>query len=166
MAYDNASPANVATSTAVNVTADNSPPTIPGSFVSSNIGLNSVTLTWTASTDNVGVTGYRITRNGTTITTTAGGTLTFTDSGLTSATAYTYTILALDGVGNVSTAASLTTTTLTPKPGDINGDNQINAIDLSLLLNAWATNNAASDINHDGTVNVLDLSVVLSHWGT
>lgn len=163
-AYDVAG--NVATSGTVNVTVDNSPPTTPGSFATSGITYNSVNLSWTASTDNVGVTGYRITRNGTTITTTAATTLSYSDTNLASSTTYSYTIVALDAAGNASAAASASATTLTPKAGDINGDGVVNGLDLSLLLTAWGTNNAASDLNHDGTVNGLDLSILLSHWGT
>jgi hypothetical protein len=53
-----------------------------------------------------------------------------------------------------------------PKPGDINGDGQVNIIDLSALLSAWGSNNAVADLNDDGTVNILDLSSLLSLWGS
>jgi hypothetical protein len=49
--------------------------------------------------------------------------------------------------------------------GDLNNDNVVNSLDLSLLLSSWGTSNANDDINGDGTVNVLDLSIVLGHWG-
>jgi hypothetical protein len=163
-AYDGAS--NVTTSGTVNIIVDNSPPTTPGSFAASGITTGSVNLSWTASSDNNAVTGYRLTRNGTTIATLGSTTLSYSDTNLASSTAFTYTVVALDAAGNASTAATVSATTLTPKPGDINGDNQVNALDLSLLLSAWNTNNAPSDLNHDGTVNVLDLSILLSHWGT
>ena len=50
-------------------------------------------------------------------------------------------------------------------PGDLNNDNTVNGLDLSLLLTAWGTNNTNDDINNDGIVNGLDLSILLSHWG-
>jgi hypothetical protein len=50
-------------------------------------------------------------------------------------------------------------------PGDLNADNTVNGLDLSLLLGDFNTTNAAADINKDGTVNGVDLSILLSHWG-
>lgn len=167
-AYDNASPANVATSAAVSVTVDNSAPTTPGSFQMTANTLSSISLGWTASTDNNSVTGYRITRNGTVITTTAASALSYTDSGLTASTSYTYTIVALDAAGNSSTAASLTVATVTQKPGDVNLDNAVNAQDLSILLSHYGSAGTATtgDLNGDGQVGAIDLSILLSHYGT
>jgi chitodextrinase len=67
----------------------------------------SVSLSWTASTDNVGVTGYDVYR-GSTLAGTSAGT-TFTDSGLTPSTAYTYTVKAYDAAGNLSPVSSSVT---------------------------------------------------------
>jgi hypothetical protein len=50
-------------------------------------------------------------------------------------------------------------------PGDLNGDNVVNASDLSLLLTNYNTTNSTADINGDGHVNVLDLSILLGHYG-
>ena len=66
--------------------------------------LTSVSLSWAASTDDVGVAGYQIYRNGVQV-----GTITdtnYTDSGLTGNTAYTYSIDAYDAAGNVSPQSS------------------------------------------------------------
>jgi hypothetical protein len=164
-AYDNGSPANVTTSSGVTVTVDNSAPTTPASFQSTGNTLTSVSLSWLASSDNNSVTGYRLTRNGTVIATPTAGTLAYNDTNLASGTTYTYTIVALDAAGNASAAASLQAATKTPIPGDANGDNKVDAIDLSMLLTNWGTSNAATDFNHDGKVDALDLSTLLSHWG-
>jgi chitodextrinase len=59
-----------------------------------------VTLSWTASTDNVGVTGYDVYRNGTKVGTSQ--TATYTDSGLSAGTTYSYAVDAYDAAGNVS----------------------------------------------------------------
>ena len=135
-AYDAASPANVATSASVGVTVNNpdaQPPTTPANFKSTGSTLNSISLSWNASTDNVGVTGYQVKRNGTLVTTTPS--LTFTDTGLSSSTAYSYTVAAIDAAGNTSaTAGPLNVTTLTPVPGDVDGDGHVTIIDLSILL--------------------------------
>ena len=50
-------------------------------------------------------------------------------------------------------------------PGDLNGDNEVNSDDLSILLGAFASN-AAGDLNNDGVTNSDDLSILLSEFGT
>ncbi|MFB9184997.1 fibronectin type III domain-containing protein, partial [Dactylosporangium sucinum] len=82
---------------------DTTPPSTPTGLASPAKTANSVSLTWNASTDNVGVTGYRVLRGGTQVGTTA--TTSYTDSGLTPSTAYTYTVQAYDAAGNSSAAS-------------------------------------------------------------
>ncbi len=90
---------------------DTTAPTVPTNLTSSSITTTSATVSWTASTDNVGVTGYKIFRNGTQV-----GTSTSTSyglTGLTAGTTYSITVQAYDAAGNSSassTALSLTTT--------------------------------------------------------
>ena len=64
---------------------------------------------WTASTDNVGVTGYRVFRDGTQVGTPAATSFAF--SGLTCGTTYTLGVAAVDAAGNVSGTATTTVTT-------------------------------------------------------
>ena len=73
-----------------------------------------VDLTWTAATDNVGVVSYEISRNGVVVASTA--TPAYTDSNVSSATSYAYSVVALDAAGNRSaaTTASATTGDLAP----------------------------------------------------
>lgn len=165
-AYDGATPANSATSTAISVTVDNSPPTSPGSFRSTGSTVGSVALAWNASTDNNAVTAYKLTRNGTVITTVSGSTLTYNDTGLTPGTTYTYTVVAQDAAGNSSTAANLSASTNPPKPGDLNGDNAVDVTDLSIMLSNFGTSNAVADINKSGSVDIFDLSILLTNFGT
>jgi chitinase len=87
---------------------DTTPPTTPTGLtavVGAN-GTKSIKLTWTGSTDNVAVAGYRIYRGTTLIATVQGGTLTYTDTGLTVGTTYSYTVVAFDAAGNQSAAAA------------------------------------------------------------
>jgi chitinase len=82
-------------------TRDTVAPSVPQNLRATSITANSITLAWNASTDdNSGVAGYDIYRNGTKLTTVTG--TTYTNSGLTSLTSYTYTVRAVDGEGNVS----------------------------------------------------------------
>lgn len=92
---------------------DSTAPTVPAGLVSSNVTATSATLSWTASTDNVGVVGYRVFRNGAQIGTTAA--TSYTDSGLSPSTLYAYTVRAYDAAGNVSAnSATRNVTTTVP----------------------------------------------------
>ncbi|MGB7621818.1 MAG: fibronectin type III domain-containing protein [Terriglobia bacterium] len=103
---------NLATSGDFTLTtaADATPPTMPTGLSANAASSTQINLSWTASTDNVAVTGYKIFRNSSQITTTAG--TSFQDTGLNPSTPYSYTISAYDAAGNnsaSSTAASATT---------------------------------------------------------
>ena len=76
-----------------------------------------MSLTWTAAIDNVGVTGYRVTRDGGLIATVT--TLSYADSGLAASTSYLYTVVAIDAAGNASVAASTSVTTLAAGSGPV-----------------------------------------------
>jgi chitodextrinase len=95
-------------------TQDTQAPSTPTNLTASNVTSSSATLTWSPSTDNVGVSGYDVYRNGSKLTTVAG--TQYTDSGLMSKTSYTYAIAARDAAGNVSgqSASAFVTTPDTP----------------------------------------------------
>ena len=97
---------------------DTTPPTAPTNLAVTGTTAASVSLSWSASTDNVGVVAYDVYRNGTKVGTASG--TTYTDTGLTAGTAYTYTVRARDGAGNVSAASSGVTAT-TPGGGTSSG---------------------------------------------
>ncbi len=82
------------------VSTDLTAPTVPTNVAAAGASATSVNVTWTASTDNVGVTGYRIFRDGVAVGTSA--TTSFTDTGLTQLTTYSYTVTAYDAMGNES----------------------------------------------------------------
>jgi len=89
---------------------DTTPPSVPTNLTASAISSSAVSLSWTASTDNVGVTGYKVFRAGVQIGTTI--TNNYNDNGLTAGTNYSYTVSAYDAAGNnsaQSTSASATT---------------------------------------------------------
>jgi hypothetical protein len=79
---------------------DTTPPSVPGNLVANAVSASQINLTWDASTDNVGVTGYKVYRNDVLI---ASPVVTsFNDSGLAASTTYTYTVKAVDGEDNES----------------------------------------------------------------
>lgn len=83
---------------------DSTPPSVPTNVQTGTVSGSTVQLTWTASTDNRGVLGYRIFRNGGQVGTSA--TTSFTDGGLLASTSYSYTVAAYDGDGNSSAQSS------------------------------------------------------------
>ena len=90
--------ANVKTS----VTADTTPPSAPTDLVAIPNGANGAFISWSAATDNVGVTDYKLYRNNGFLTS-VGNTTSHTDSGLAASTDYTYNVSACDAAGNCST---------------------------------------------------------------
>jgi mannan endo-1,4-beta-mannosidase len=92
---------------------DNSPPSVPGTPVASGITATGATLNWTASTDNVGVTGYNVHREqGATDPLLASpGTNSVALTGLTPATQYQVYVRARDAAGNLSGNSALVTFT-------------------------------------------------------
>src|SRR6218665_3557234 len=105
---------NVASVTTLTQTPDTTAPSVP-TLSASGTTTTTTNLSWTTATDNVGVTGYDVYRNGTLLGSTT-TTTTYAVSGLTAATAYTFNVRAKDAAGNTSAnsnTANVTTLTNT-----------------------------------------------------
>ncbi|MFD9975960.1 glycosyl hydrolase family 18 protein [Streptomyces sp. NPDC059017] len=99
------------------VPGDN-PPSAPGTPSAGGVTNTSVTLSWTAATDDKGIKNYDVLRDGTRVATVTG--LTYTDTGLTAGTDYSYTVRArdtADQTGPASGARAVRTTGGDPGPG-------------------------------------------------
>ena len=96
-------------SVSVSAAPDAQAPTAPGSLSAVAQGTTTVALSWAASNDNRGVTGYSVYRGGALVGTTTS--LAYSDTGLSPATAYAYEVRAFDAAGNVSPAAAASATT-------------------------------------------------------
>ena len=92
-----------------NPTADAQAPTTPTNLVATGTTSNSVSLSWTGSTDNIGVTGYNVYMNSALKTTVTGTTTTIT--GLTASTAYSFYVVAKDAAGNSSASSTVVNAT-------------------------------------------------------
>ncbi len=94
---------------------DTTAPTTPANLTATAVTASQINLLWTASTDNIGVAGYEVWQGGTKI---ANVTSTsFSVTGLTASTSYTYTVKAYDAAGNTSGAStSATATTFAAAP--------------------------------------------------
>jgi len=128
---------------------DTEAPTAPSSLTASNIAQTSLSLNWSASSDNVGVTEYDIYQGTTNI-----GTVTGTSdnvTGLTANTTYTYYVKAKDAAGNVSSSSNvITVTTLSDGSGGSGCTSGITSFPYSQsfenTLGAW-TQSSSDDID-------------------
>ena len=103
---------------------DTTPPTAPANLAASGATQTSVNLSWTASTDNVGVTGYDILRapgatGGTFAVVGTSTTTSTTSGGLTANTTYRFQVRARDAAGNLSAVSN--TVQITTPPGGPGG---------------------------------------------
>jgi chitodextrinase len=142
-AYDAAGNRSPKTTVMVSTTTcpDTTPPSTPTGLAASNVTQTGLTLTWSPSTDNVGVTGYDVYRNGA-----KAATANFTSSsltGLTCGTAYSLAVVARDAAGNSSAQASLQVSTAACPPPPSTGtalddftDFRNNAF-TSTFINRW-----------------------------
>lgn len=140
-AAGNESPSSAALAVTTPAAPDTSPPTSPGALAVSGVTDTSVSLGWTASSDDVGVDHYEIDRNGTAVGTTAS--TSYTDTGLAPSTTYHDSVIAVDGAGNRSAAAAVDGTTAadTVAPTAPSGVAATSTTAAQVVL-AW---NAASD---------------------
>jgi hypothetical protein len=83
-----------------NASEDTEPPSVPGTATATVLSDSAISLSWNFSTDNTGVAGYKVYRNGTEIAT-VNDTF-YTDNNLTASTAYVYRIAAFDAADNIS----------------------------------------------------------------
>jgi hypothetical protein len=100
------------------VPSDTTPPTVPGNLTAFVISSSQINLSWSASTDNVEVAGYRVYRNNSQIATTQA--TSYSDTAVSPGTTYTYAVAAYDAAGNISNkSASVSATSQSPSPDTI-----------------------------------------------
>ncbi|MBP3965575.1 fibronectin type III domain-containing protein [Paenibacillus sp. DLE-14] len=139
----------VVTADRVVIDTDTQAPTAPASLTSPSQTQTSINLAWSASTDNVGVTGYDVYRGSTL----AGSTTntSFSVTGLTAGTAYAFTVKAKDGAGNVS-AASSTLNVSTASAGSeviVNDATTGTGLNQFEYVGTWNTSTGAGTYNGD-----------------
>ncbi|MFT7507101.1 MAG: hypothetical protein ACI92I_000239 [Acidimicrobiales bacterium] len=147
---------------------DLAPPSIPTSVVATAIATSQIDITWNASTDDVLVVGYRLFRDTVQIATTS--LTSYSDTGLTQSTSYTYHVQAYDAALNISTSsATSSATTLTPAPevsSSSGGSLLTRLIDFSIIIDQtqvqidWETNTYTRYSLHWGKGDTYDLGSV------
>jgi len=147
--------------------SDTTPPTAPSNLASTGKTDTSVSLSWTASTDNVGVTAYDVYAGSNVVKTMTGSppAASTTVTGLSPSTTYTFTVKARDAAGNVSTASNAVTVTTNsgPPPPTGNVKGQYRNFDSSANDNQIKP---GLSVVNTGTTS-LDLSTVkIRYWFT
>ncbi|MBI5913502.1 hypothetical protein HY839_03645 [Candidatus Azambacteria bacterium] len=94
--------------------ADTQAPTVPSGLIAIAASSAQIDLSWTTSTDTIGVTGYTIYRDGTQIATSP--TNSYANTGLSASTLYTYTVSAYDAAGNNSARSAIVSATTQAVP--------------------------------------------------
>jgi len=99
--------------------SDTSPPTVPTGVTATATSATSIRVDWTASSDNVGVTGYQIFRDGagTPLTTVAGSVTSYVDNSVLAQSTHSYTVQATDAAANLSGQSSPPASATTPSGG-------------------------------------------------
>jgi fibronectin type 3 domain-containing protein len=124
-------------------TVDTGVPSTPANL-SASASSASVSLTWAASTDNIGVTGYDVFRGGSLLAS-AGAATAYTDSTVSDGSTYTYSVRARDGAGNTSALSD--PATAVPKfpydPSLTRAPYLTDLVNLHVAIN-WATNQSAT----------------------
>jgi len=139
--------------------ADTQAPTAPTNLATSNPTSNTISLSWTASTDNIGVVGYEIYKDGVLYATVTGTTATV--SGLNPSTTYNFYVIAKDAAGNASPASNIAsgTTLAGGQPGGSCGTedfSNIPAAASNYTTQTWTSNSitwTATDARTDQTIN-------------
>ncbi|GAA4275133.1 hypothetical protein GCM10022258_44290 [Aquimarina gracilis] len=129
-------------------TADTQAPTAPTALAATSVTETTLTLNWTASTDNVGVTGYDVYQGSSVLGTVTNTTANVT--GLTANTAYQFSVIAKDAAGNESAASNVVNVTTAGGGGGTGCTSGITAFPYNEgfenTLGAW-TQSTADDIN-------------------
>ncbi len=157
-------PSAPSTPIAVTTLGDTTPPSAPTALAGTAASSTQINLTWTASTDNVGIARYKVFRGSTQVGTSTNAS--YADTGLTASTSYTYSVSAVDPAGNESPLSLPTTVTTNDAPvvggaivafsfdeasGTTANDSSANHNNGALLNGAtWGTGHSGAAAQFDG----------------
>ncbi|MET0789301.1 MAG: glycosyl hydrolase [Cellulomonas sp.] len=127
---------------------DTTAPSVPTGLTASGTTSSATSLAWGASTDNVGVAGYEVLRNGAVVGSTAART--YTATGLAASTAYAFSVRAYDAAGNRSGASTAVTVTTSGTSGGVDATSRIQAEAYSAMVGV--ASEATQDV--DGGQNI------------
>jgi len=119
---------------------DTQAPSVPSNLQATGTTTSSITIAWNASTDNVGVTGYDVYQGSTLLGNVSGSTITYTNTGLSANTTYTYKIKAKDAAGNVSAFSNQVSATTAVVVG---GDTQAPTVPTNVTVTETTASNVS-----------------------
>ena len=129
------------------------PPTAPTNLTATAVSQSQINLSWTASTANVGITGYLVYREnpGSTtyveVGTTSGSTTTYSDTGLAASSTYSYEVEATDSAGNSPFSNVATATTQSPtQPPTAPTNLTATAVSASQINLSWTASTATGGV--------------------
>jgi len=131
---------------------DTAAPSIPGNPTASVISSSQIDLSWNASTDNVGVAGYRVYQGGTQIATTSQ--TSYPHTGLAPSTTYSYGVAAYDAAGNASVQSASASATTHPASSDSDADSLADSWEIQYFGNL--TQDGSGDFDADGATNLAE----------
>ena len=132
---------------------DLTPPSTPTNLAVTTVLPRLVQLSWSASTDGTGVTGYTVLRDGTPLASVSGSSTSYVDTNLSPATTATYAVLATDGAGNQSTPSDpLVVTTPQPSTPAFADDFESGG------LSSWTSTSGLASPGHDRPLRNLGLA--------
>jgi acetylxylan esterase len=138
------------------------PPSAPANLAATNVTSSSAILAWSASTDNVGVTGYQIFRQqGTAPATQIGTSPTsiFAVNGLAASTSYSFSVRAVDAAGNASASSNTVSLTTSSNPGGGSGTPTV------VITNDWGNGYCATLIVLNATASPITWQVSITIQG-
>ncbi|WP_431677941.1 carbohydrate binding domain-containing protein [Kitasatospora sp. KL5] len=138
---------------------DTQAPTAPGGLASTGKTSSTVSLSWNASTDNVGVAGYDVYSGANVVASSTGTSATVT--GLAASTAYTFTVKARDAAGNTSAASNSVAVTTDPGGGGGTGFKQA----APYLYMGWGEPPSATTVMSATGIKWFTMAFILSSGG-
>jgi len=140
-------------------------PATPMGLTATKVSANKISLRWTASTDNIGVAGYEVYRDGNLIDTVATNTI-YYDTDLATNSLYTYTVLAYDAAGNCSNHSSIAIVTTPNSTGNGNGlkGAYYNNTDFTSLKTVRVDENIDFDWGMDAPILYMDADEFSVRW--
>jgi len=138
---------NRSTSTAITISVDTDIPSVPANVSAQQVSATGAKLSWATSTDNVGVAGYQVYRNGIKIASAGGPS--YADTKLVKGMNYVYKIAAYDAAGNISTQSQSVPVVIQQTNGPAASTISSNTlVGTSSVQLSWSISNDALAIDH------------------
>jgi serine protease len=150
---------NAAAALQATVTPDTEPPTAPTDLAATAVSSSQIDLAWSVSTDNVGVTGYKVFRDAAQIAATAA--TSYSDTGLAPSTTHSYYVVAFDAASNESAPSNTASATTLPAPVQTM---HVTSITMALKKAGLNTSARATVTTVDAAGHAVAGATVSGHW--